>query len=128
MQASKAEINRVSRAWSAVLDTHLGFSQQYSREEGAGMNWFKFLSHVSDGSNCHYYYVSRDENSDMWDTLISLNPHRQLIESNYNPDEMFLICVQVPTDSNEGTIGSIRAFKYDTFEEVEISFSEEVPS
>ena len=117
---------RLCRAWYCICQQYLEKSNSTSKEEGAGINIFRFKRDNASGTtrdgspfNCEYYYDIKD--GLVWKSLLDISPCKQDLLEKYDNDTHFLVTVQVPVgESGENTIGDIRMFKFDTFEEVKL--------
>ena len=116
---SETELSRLNDAWEGVTTQYLKKAVKVSMQEGPGISLFRFLNHLRKGIfNCDYFYASKSELS--WEKIISWSPYGKDIETMYDSDKHFIICVQIPTDENDDTIGNIKIFEYDTMKEIDI--------
>jgi len=123
MSLTPADKRRVDDAWKAIIDQYLKKAETVAREEGPGISLFRFLRHLRrEVFNCDFFYAGREDAA--WSKIMEWSPYGRLIQGTYDPDKMFLVCIQVPIEDSDSTTGNIRAFEFETRREIEIEFKE----
>lgn len=109
---------KVGRAWELILDQCITRSENLSKTTGAGTTIYDLLRCPdSKGRNCKVSYVTYK--SHIWDTAIYLFDKKDKLDEIYDPDDMFIICIQIPMgESGANKKCDIRLFHYESHKEV----------
>ena len=117
-QMNTADEIRLNNALDAITEQYTEKAVSVAGEEGPGISLFRFLPNLRKGKfNCDYFYARQSEYA--YKKIMEWSPYGKLIEDTYDPNTMFLICVQIPTEEEDGTTGNIRIFDVDSRKEIE---------
>lgn len=118
---SETNHNRLRSAVLSVLDQCKEVIQNGPLENGPGMSLFRVIENenVEDEFQVRYYYVGQE--STVWEDFVNRSPNADFLKNTYDPSSMFMVGVNVTVSSEtdpDATIGVIKLFNMDTFEEV----------
>jgi hypothetical protein len=100
----KSVLSRIDNAWAIVLGLYLDHSQQQARNNGRGINLFKF----NNTDECNYNFVNNE--TTIWTYYCDI---LSFGESNYDITNSFAVAVIVPApEIGDQTYGQIRVFPF----------------
>jgi hypothetical protein len=127
LEISDLSMERLLRCWDFIVKNHLGFSREQSIKCGKGMSMWIFVKPgtlpempvMVDGveekrsPNCLFSYL--EAGTLRWDTMLNAVPthERKRIESIYDPERNYMVCVAVQEELSEDTIQIIKIFSFD---------------